>query len=248
MKQNDYIPRLFLALLFCTSFHTLTVGQTVQNVKAVQENEKVHITYDLNDPSGKPYFVKLLMSKDGGTTFGDELKYVSGDVKSTQPGRGKKIIWDAEQEVSSYNGDAVFRVEATVYEVTLPAPVEKRCAKVELTSVKGEGNKIVVDMIITSQADCTSGIDRRKEYTSLVDTSGNQYQATSGLLGEAQLDVDKKMLKDAPVKSRLVFDNLSSELSTIGVLRIGIYSFGGCTAGYSDPEKIFSFINVPVSK
>lgn len=247
MKQYGFILRHALTYLLCTPF-LLAIGQDVQNVKALQQDSKVSITYDLNDPSGKSYYVRVLMSKDGGATFRDELKYVSGDVKNTVPGRGKRIIWDAAQEVSSYDGDAVFRVEATEYEITLPAPVEKRCAKVELTSVKGEGNKIIVDMIVTAQTDCTSGIDRRKEYTSLVDASGNQYQATSGLLGDSQLDVDKKMVKDAPVKSRLVFDNLSTEMSTIGVLRIGIYSFGGCTAGYSDPEKIFSFTNVPVSK
>lgn len=226
----------------------LTVGQTVQNVKAAQDDNKVLITYDLNDPSGKPYFVKVLMSKDGGVTFGNELKYVSGDVNATSPGSGKKITWDAEQEVSYYNGDAVFRVEATLYETIWPAPVEKRCAKMELQSVKGEGNKITVEMLITAQADCTAGIDRRKEYTSLFDASGNQFQATGGLFGDVQLDVDKKVTKGVPIKSRVVFDNLSAQLSTISVLKISVYSFGGCNAGYSDPEKVFSFTNVPVSK
>lgn len=248
MKRNDYILRYFLAFLMCTSFYTQVMGQNVQNVKAVQENTKVFITYDLNDPSGKPYFVKLLMSKDGGSTFGEELKYVSGDVNSIQPGRGKKITWDAEQEVTYYNGDAVFRVEATVYENTLPPPVEKRCAIVELQSVKSEGRKITVDMVITAQADCTAGIDRRKEYTSIFDASGNQFQPSSGLFGDVQMDIDKKVTKGVPIKSRLVFDNLTSELAAISVLKISVYSFGGCNAGYSDPEKTFSFTNVPVSK
>lgn len=226
----------------------LADGQTVQNVKATQDDRKVLVTYDLNDPSGKPYFVKLLMSKDGGVTFGNELKYVSGDVNTTLPGSGKKITWDAEQEVSYYNGDAVFRVEATLYETTLPAPVEKRCAKMELQSVKGEGNKITVDVLITAQADCTAGIDRRKEYTSIFDASGNQFQATSGLFGDVPLDVDKKVTKGVPIKSRVVFDNLAGQLATISVLKISVYSFGGCNAGYSDPEKVFSFSNVPVTK
>ena len=248
MKQNAKTLRFVLAFLLYASFHILAVGQAVQNVKAVQQNTKVFITYDLNDPSGKPYYVKLLMSKDGGTTFGDELKFVSGDVNSTQPGNGKKITWDAEQEVTYYNGDAVFRVEATLYETTLPPPVEKRCAKVELQSVKGEGNKIIVEMMITAQEDCTAGIDRRKEYTSIFDASGSQFQATSGLFGDVQMDIDKKVTKGVPIKSMVVFDNLSSAMSTISVLKISIYSFGGCNAGYSDPEKTFSFTNVPVSK
>lgn len=248
MKRSSKTLRFTLTLALYAAISTLAVGQAVQNVRATQENTKVLITYDLNDPSGKPYFVKVLMSKDGGSTFGDELKYVSGDVKNTVPGQGKKITWDADQEVSYYNGDAVFRVEATLYETSLPPPVEKRCAKIELQSVKGEGKKITVEMLVTAQADCTAGIDRRKEYTSIFDASGNQFQATGGLFGDVQLDVDKKVTKGAPVKSIVVFDNLSAELATISVLKISVYSFGGCNAGYSDPEKVFSFTNVPVSK
>jgi len=245
------VKKVFKHLLIClllVSIKTQVLGQAVENVKAIQQGSKVLVTYDLRDQTTNPYDVKLLMSRDGGVTFGDELKSITGDVKNIQPGIAKLITWNASEEISYYEGEAVFRVVATLNVATLPEPVVKRCAKIELTSVTKEGRNVVVDFVVTAQSDCTSGIDRRKEYTSIFDAAGNQYQPASGRLGDAQLDIDKKILKDVPIQSQLIFENVPEDLTTLSVLKIGIYSFGGCNAGYSDPEKVFNFSNVTLSR
>ena len=106
------IKIISFSILIVSSFRIY--AQQIQNVKATQQGSKVLVTYDLSDQSGRPYYVKLLMSKDGGVTFGDELKFVTGDVRNTKAGMGKKILWDAAKEISYFDGDAVFRGEAAL--------------------------------------------------------------------------------------------------------------------------------------
>jgi len=237
-----YILTVTLSIIVIATF-----AQQIQNVKAVQQGTKVLVSYDLNDQAGKPYYVKLLMSRDGGTTFGEELKYVSGDIKNSKAGIGKKILWDASQEISYYDGDAIFRVEATLKAAPLPAPVEQKCSKVELLSVKGQGSRVTVDFIVTSHSDCSAGIDKAKEFTSMFDISGNQFITVGGKFGDTQLDTDKTVIGGIPIKSQLVFDNISPELTSIPLLKIGVYSRNGCDAAYSDPEKVFQFRGIPIS-
>lgn len=224
-------------------------SQQIQNVKAIQQGSKVLVTYDLNDQTGKPYYVKLLLSKDGGITFGDELKFVTGDVKNTKAGLGKKILWDASQEISYYDGDAVFRVEAALKAAPLPEPIDLKCSKVELLSVKGSGSRVIVDFNITSLMDCSSKIysyPNDKQWVCVFDNSGNQFAATSGKFGDTQLGYDKSVIKGIPVKSQLVFDNLGSDITSIPLLKIHVTSSGSCYA--TDNDASFQFRNVPISR
>lgn len=224
-------------------------SQQIQNVKATQQGSKVLVTYDLNDQSGKPYYVKLLLSKDGGITFGDELKFVTGDVKNTKAGLGKKILWDASQEISYYDGDAVFRVEAELKAAPLPPPIDLKCSKVELLSVKGSGSRVTIDFNITALMDCSSQIysnPNDKQWVCIFDNSGNQFPATSGRFGDTQLSNEKSVIKGIPVKSQLVFDNLDTDMTSIPLLKIHVTSSGNCYAGYNDAS--FQFRNVPISR
>lgn len=241
-----YILTVTLSIIVIATF-----AQQIQNVKAVQQGTKVLVSYDLNDQAGKPYYVKLLMSRDGGTTFGEELKYVTGDIKNSKAGIGKKILWDASQEISYYDGDAIFRVEATLKAAPMPEPIELKCSKVELVNVKGVGNRVTIDFFLSSLMDTQTYIHNQKGNTSLFDNSGNEFAPTGGKFGDTQLGVNKKVIKGIPIKSQLIFDNVASDLTSIPMLKIYIsssgYSSDQCVT-YNNEDANFQFRNIPVSR
>ncbi len=240
------MKRLFI-IVIAVIMHSKAFSQQVSNVKATQVGSKVSITYDLNDQAGKPYYVKLLMSKDGGSTFSDELKFVTGDVKNIKAGLSKKIVWDASQEVSYYDGDAVFRVEAVLKSAPLPEPIDLKCSKVELVSVKGVAGRVTIDFLVTSLFDCSSRLVKEKGYASLFDTSGNEYGPSNGKLGDTPIDYEKNMIKGIPVRSQYIYDNIPTDLTSIPLLKIRIPSGSGCDT-YNDNDKSFQFRNVPISR
>ncbi len=114
--KRTLLPVLLLVTL-------CSFAQQVQNVVATQQGTNVMVSYDLGGSPNNSYFVKLLMSKNGGQSFGQPLQYVTGDVGNAKAGTSKKIIWNAEKELSFYNGNAVFRVEAASLYAPMPPPV-----------------------------------------------------------------------------------------------------------------------------
>lgn len=236
------MKRLLNTTIILLSFIN-SYSQQIQNVKAVQQGSSVLVSYDLNDQTGKPYYVKLLMSKDGGTTFGDELKYVTGDVKNTKAGIGKQIKWDAAQEISYYDGNAVFRVEAAVKAAPMPEPIELKYSKIEITNVKAAGGRVIVDFIVIATNDADLNLRKYKSLTSLFDNSGNQFEPSSGKFGDQQLDYDKKLLAGIPVKAQLIFDNVPNDLTIAPLIKICVQPSWG-----SDQNSFFQFRNVPISR
>jgi hypothetical protein len=236
----------FLIILFLTLHYSFAFSQQVQNVKVVQSDEAtIQITYDLNDAAGKPYYVKLLMSKDDGKTFGGELIYVRGDVKNTQAGIGKKIIWDAKKEISYYEGNAVFRVEAALKHAELPEPIEQNCAKIELLNVKAVGSKLTIDFNVIATENQFATISYEKLWTNIIDSNGNEFAASDGRLGDTRLGGSKKLLVGIPVKSQLVFENVNQSVKNAAQLQIRLWS-NDCNK--SEKEQYFVFNNIPISR
>lgn len=85
-------------------------AQNVTNITATQVGKNIHVSYDLDEESD----VLIYVSTDGGKTFSDPLKQVSGDVgENINPGH-KTIVWDVLAEQENLEGDEiVFQVEAT---------------------------------------------------------------------------------------------------------------------------------------
>ncbi len=85
-------------------------AQNVTNVSFHQEGNKVIIMYDLD----KQADVSVYMSTDGGGTFGNALRHVTGAVgKNVSAGTGKRIEFDALAEYDKLQGeDFVFKVRA----------------------------------------------------------------------------------------------------------------------------------------
>jgi formylglycine-generating enzyme required for sulfatase activity len=92
--------------------------QSIVNVTFRQEGETVRITYDLKEAqNGQTFNIELYCSTDGGRTYGNALKAVSGDVgEKIIGGYSKTIIWQPMQEnITTLESDKVkFKVTATI--------------------------------------------------------------------------------------------------------------------------------------
>ncbi len=97
-----------ICLLGCSA----VLSAQVSNVHFQQDNanKKVIITYSLDQEAD----ISLQVSTNGGHTFSDDLKEVTGDVgKNVKPGKNKRIVWDALKEVEEIWGNRIqFNVHA----------------------------------------------------------------------------------------------------------------------------------------
>ncbi len=103
MKHLRYI------LLFCGVFISLRLSaQIVSNVRFEQDGNKVVVTYQLDEEAD----VSLRVSLDGGETFSDNLKEVTGDVGKDVKKGSNRIVWNALLE---YEEMVENRVQFYVY-------------------------------------------------------------------------------------------------------------------------------------
>ena len=87
--------KLWMAALLLIGVQSLMAQEHVTNIRAVQEDKMVTITYDLKVRSE----VRLLISIDDGEHYTDTMK-VSGFVnRSIPPGKNKTIRWKAFQDL-----------------------------------------------------------------------------------------------------------------------------------------------------
>ena len=140
---------LTATLCFLFLFQTAK-SQEVSNVQAKFNGGKAIITYDL-DQAAPAYFVELLYSSDGGMTFSDPLKRISGDVNNVDSGAGRKIIWDAEEEIGYFSGEMIFRVVANVRTARMPELIEVNAFSVEVKSCYVKYGKLYLNLILHSK-------------------------------------------------------------------------------------------------
>jgi|GEM_PF-2832199 hypothetical protein len=241
------IPALLLSLLTAPLY-----AQQIQNVKAAQAGDNVLITYDLAEAGTRNYFVRLLYSKDGGITYSDELRQVTGDVRDNiTGGTNKKIIWDARQEVGSFVGEAVFKVEALTKATAAAAPVQNKCLKVELTDIKRMNSRVQVDFNVTPiNGNTTVYLSAFATNTFLQDAASNRIKITDGFIAGTPKGKDKAALNGVPLSGYVTFDGVDPNLSTIPQLQLYIgaisLSQGACAA--NDGQAAFNFTNVAVSR
>lgn len=101
--------------LLCLAFLAplAAFSQKLENLKAIPQGEKIVITYDISsDFPGDKYDITLYASSNN---FSSPLQRVTGDVGGGQAeGKGKRIEWDAKNELGNYKGDLSFEVRAEV--------------------------------------------------------------------------------------------------------------------------------------
>lgn len=104
------IYRIGLIICVLCGFGAHSFAQNVTNITAMQVGKNIHVSYDLDEESD----ILIYVSTNGGKTFSEPLKQVSGDVgENISPGH-KTIVWDVLAEQEKLEGDEiVFQVEAT---------------------------------------------------------------------------------------------------------------------------------------
>lgn len=110
------IHRITILLIFNLLVSSV-FSQTVTNVRPVVEGDKITVHYTIYKAKFYQTFnVSLYVSMDGGKTYQDQLKAVSGDVGENVTKGDKKIIWDVSKDIAALEGDVVFDVRAEVIE------------------------------------------------------------------------------------------------------------------------------------
>jgi len=105
----------FLATIFCLILSFSVFGQKIENIRPSKDSKNIIVLYDIiGATNSQKYKVALYYSKDGGKTFGEALKSVSGDINdNVVAGKNKKIIWDVlKDEPFFYGKQIVFKVAA----------------------------------------------------------------------------------------------------------------------------------------
>ena len=134
-----------MRLVFMFALGLLTVGiqaQTIQHVKAVFADGRVTVTYDLT--GGKPDQKFALDLYGSHNNFSKPLTKVNGHVgKNITPGVGKKIIWEAAQEFSTYRNDITFKIkgEAMPLPFVVKSPAGGKLKRGKKAVIAWEGGK-----------------------------------------------------------------------------------------------------------
>ena len=113
MKTPRFFSILAVTMLSSLSIAMLSsacFAQTVSNVRFEQVDNKVKITYSLDEQAN----ISVCISEDGGKTWSSPLKIVSGDVgKNIQAGENNSIWWDVLSEYGEFIGTNIcFKVVA----------------------------------------------------------------------------------------------------------------------------------------
>ena len=102
--------KLVFFLLLSVFTAVCSFGQMVSNVDAYQEGKNIIITYD-TDKAGS--VGDVYCSTDGGRTWGEALRQVTGDVNKLVPAGRHRIVWDVLSEREKLSGANIcFKVVA----------------------------------------------------------------------------------------------------------------------------------------
>lgn len=125
--------KLFATILLVIGAQTLMAQDHVTNIRAVQNDKMVTITYDLNLRSD----VRLFISIDDGETYTDTMK-VTGYVNRVVPqGKNRTIRWQAFNDLG-YGDYPLIRFKFVTKEAQQKqAPKVKRIPKITFITLNG---------------------------------------------------------------------------------------------------------------
>ncbi len=91
-------------LLFVVGFFSTNVfAQTASDLKFYQDGKTIVLTYSLDKTAN----VSVQVSTDGGVTYSEPLKHVSGDVGENVHAGNNRIVWDVLAEYEKLIGEKV---------------------------------------------------------------------------------------------------------------------------------------------
>jgi hypothetical protein len=113
MGKRHLIWPAFLIILI--SIPVNCYSQKIENVVFEVSESKINIYYDLlGIAADQAVIIRAFVSTDGGVSYGEPLKSVTGDVGIVLgPGERRRIIWDVFEEVDELVSESVkFKVKA----------------------------------------------------------------------------------------------------------------------------------------
>lgn len=113
--MNRKLLPYWITLILLLFIAANTYSQKIEHVVTELAGSNIHIFYDLtNVDANQPVFIQVFLSTNGGLSYGEVLKSVSGDVGMVMgPGKNRKIIWDVFSEVDELVSESVkFKVKA----------------------------------------------------------------------------------------------------------------------------------------
>ena len=104
-----------MVVLCLIILHRLAVSQTFQNIHAQMEGGNVIIHYDLaGTAKGVKVNVRVYSSHNN---FTAPLSKVHGDIQNVIPGKDKRVVWNATEEIKTFSGKISFELRGDlVYE------------------------------------------------------------------------------------------------------------------------------------
>jgi hypothetical protein len=138
MNNNNLFRSIFFIVLFLT--HVDCFAQKIENVHPEIAGEKINIYYDLiGIAADQSVIVKVFMSTDGGKTYGESLKSVTGDVGVVVgPGQNRCIKWDVFDEVDELVSlNVKFKVTADLLQTGQSSQTLERIFKLNLNTNLG---------------------------------------------------------------------------------------------------------------
>ncbi len=97
-----------LPLLLCALFPLMLAAQKATDIVARQVGNTIEITYNLD----KDAITTLYLSRDGGETYKESPKSLTGDIGVTGAGKGKKIVWNILADGDDWDiAQARFKIE-----------------------------------------------------------------------------------------------------------------------------------------
>jgi hypothetical protein len=143
MKKRALIQVFILSLILFPAADLY--AQKIENVHPDISGDQVMIHYDLLGISGdQSVLVSVYMSTDGGKTYGEPLKSVSGDVGLvTGPGRERTITWDVFNDLDELvSVNVKFKVRADLLNAGQQELSPGRTVKLSLNSNIGYMNQV----------------------------------------------------------------------------------------------------------
>jgi uncharacterized protein (TIGR02145 family) len=137
--------RTTIIILLLGLFWIRLSSQTITNVVATQEGDKVEITYELS--CDRTSDIAIYVSENGGESFKGPLQSVVGDVgKSISPGK-KSITWNLLEDQQMLSGEnIIFRVKGySKFGVLIDQRDGKRYATVQI------GNSVLLSENLAKQ-------------------------------------------------------------------------------------------------
>ena len=138
MKTINLFRVILLTVLILAPVDCFT--QRIENVHPEIAGNQINIYYDLLGIAlDQTVNVKVFISTDGGKTYGEPLKSVTGDAGLVVgPGKNKCIVWDVFEEVDELvSVNVKFKVTADLLQSEQNAQSSERIFKLDLNANLG---------------------------------------------------------------------------------------------------------------